>query len=137
MRSITVNNTDIKHENYSSTPSCANTIDQEHYYNDIISLITSTYTNNHINDSDTNNANEQTRDNFSYLVFVLLVWLKHNSEYFSFEATNDKKIRLSISKEVRKNELQVLIDVYQDLTLKTINFWENEITQTWDTYLYF
>lgn len=106
---------------------------KEQCYNTLISLITSLYA----CDKKSECTADLKRDNFSFLVVALVIWVTYNTRYFSYEVLNEKKIKLSIAQEVGMKALQVFINVYQDLTLNSISFWENIDTNTWDTFLYF
>jgi len=94
-------------------------IDFIHYYNFFTNLVL----NNNLESPDYE-IELPDKENYSFLMVLLMMWVKINEQYLFLELEELTKIKVVVKKSVGRIELQKLSKMFSELTLDKLNFIE-------------
>ena len=77
--------------------------------------------------NDTSETKDFDKDNYSILLTGLLLLVKNNNSYFSFEMSKDeKKILIKINKSIEYTDFQLFTTLFEELSLVNLHYLNEE-----------
>ncbi len=77
--------------------------------------------------NDTSETKDFDKDNYSILLTGLLLLVKNNNNYFSFEMLKDeKKILIKINKSIEYTDFQLFTTLFEELSLVNLHYLNEE-----------
>ena len=91
----------------------------------------------HSLESVSDNENAPDYENYSFLVFLLITWVKQYHGQITLHCTGQNHFKIVIDKEVQINALQSFAKLYEELTLTNLYIVDDTSSNKWIIIFYF